>query len=185
MVGGLLSAHLLARRAGLILEPGWPCEGPLLGYPYFYNSSLPVFLPKLIIVVFLIQGRRISRAQTASWYVPIYCLFVLLNHTCFLAVWRSVRDADRNAVRGNQSAERRAAQRDFGDGDGERRHVHRGVRGAQPTHRRHAFRARRAASTQGALGFALATESRSLLSSTSVFFLFDFLHQITAYKLCI
>ncbi|XP_044152943.1 ER degradation-enhancing alpha-mannosidase-like protein 2 [Bufo gargarizans] len=30
VVGGLLSAHLLSKRAGLELEPGWPCSGPLL-----------------------------------------------------------------------------------------------------------------------------------------------------------
>ena len=30
IVGGLLGAHLLARRAGADLEKGWPCEGPLL-----------------------------------------------------------------------------------------------------------------------------------------------------------
>lgn len=30
IVGGLLSAHLLSRRAGVVLEPGWPCNGPLL-----------------------------------------------------------------------------------------------------------------------------------------------------------
>lgn len=30
IVGGLLSAHLMSRRAGMKLEPGWPCNGPLL-----------------------------------------------------------------------------------------------------------------------------------------------------------
>uniref|UniRef100_A0A672ZYF3 alpha-1,2-Mannosidase n=1 Tax=Sphaeramia orbicularis TaxID=375764 RepID=A0A672ZYF3_9TELE len=30
VIGGLLSAHLLAGRAGMDLEPGWPCSGPLL-----------------------------------------------------------------------------------------------------------------------------------------------------------
>ncbi|XP_063911946.1 ER degradation-enhancing alpha-mannosidase-like protein 2 [Zophobas morio] len=30
IVGGLLSAHLLSHRAGIKLEPGWPCNGPLL-----------------------------------------------------------------------------------------------------------------------------------------------------------
>lgn len=30
IVGGLLSAHLLSRRAGVDVEPGWPCNGPLL-----------------------------------------------------------------------------------------------------------------------------------------------------------
>ncbi|RZF39799.1 hypothetical protein LSTR_LSTR000447 [Laodelphax striatellus] len=30
IVGGLLSAHLLSQRAGVAVEPGWPCNGPLL-----------------------------------------------------------------------------------------------------------------------------------------------------------
>ncbi|KOC65029.1 ER degradation-enhancing alpha-mannosidase-like 2 [Habropoda laboriosa] len=30
VVGGLLSAHLLSHKAGIDLEPGWPCNGPLL-----------------------------------------------------------------------------------------------------------------------------------------------------------
>jgi len=30
VVGGLLSAHLLAQRAGVKVEEGWPCQGPLL-----------------------------------------------------------------------------------------------------------------------------------------------------------
>lgn len=30
IVGGLLSAHLLMNRAEMVLEPAWPCSGPLL-----------------------------------------------------------------------------------------------------------------------------------------------------------
>lgn len=30
IIGGLLSAHLLSNIAGINLEPGWPCNGPLL-----------------------------------------------------------------------------------------------------------------------------------------------------------
>lgn len=30
VVGGLLSAHLLSYRSNMILEEGWPCNGPLL-----------------------------------------------------------------------------------------------------------------------------------------------------------
>ncbi|XP_069134128.1 ER degradation-enhancing alpha-mannosidase-like protein 2 [Argopecten irradians] len=30
ILGGLLSAHLMSHKAGLGLEPGWPCSGPLL-----------------------------------------------------------------------------------------------------------------------------------------------------------
>uniref|UniRef100_A0A8C4QHT5 alpha-1,2-Mannosidase n=1 Tax=Eptatretus burgeri TaxID=7764 RepID=A0A8C4QHT5_EPTBU len=30
VVGGLLSAHMLSKMAGIDLEPGWPCTGPLL-----------------------------------------------------------------------------------------------------------------------------------------------------------
>jgi hypothetical protein len=30
VLGGLLSAHLLYKKTGMELEPGWPCSGPLL-----------------------------------------------------------------------------------------------------------------------------------------------------------
>ncbi|CAL1535448.1 unnamed protein product [Lymnaea stagnalis] len=30
IVGGLISGHLLMKRAGMVLEPAWPCSGPLL-----------------------------------------------------------------------------------------------------------------------------------------------------------
>lgn len=30
VVGGLLSAHLLSKKAGVKVEAGWPCSGPLL-----------------------------------------------------------------------------------------------------------------------------------------------------------
>lgn len=30
IVGGLLGAHLMMQRSGAPLEPGWPCNGPLL-----------------------------------------------------------------------------------------------------------------------------------------------------------
>ena len=30
VVGGLLSAHLLSKKAGVEVEAGWPCAGPLL-----------------------------------------------------------------------------------------------------------------------------------------------------------
>lgn len=30
IVGGLLGAHLMQHRSGAELEPGWPCNGPLL-----------------------------------------------------------------------------------------------------------------------------------------------------------
>ncbi|XP_038213452.1 ER degradation-enhancing alpha-mannosidase-like protein 2 [Zerene cesonia] len=30
IIGGLLSAHLLSHKSGMKLEPGWPCNGPLL-----------------------------------------------------------------------------------------------------------------------------------------------------------
>lgn len=30
IVGGLIGAHLISHRAGIDLEPGWPCNGPLL-----------------------------------------------------------------------------------------------------------------------------------------------------------
>ncbi|VDK49375.1 unnamed protein product, partial [Taenia asiatica] len=44
VVGGLLAAHLLAERAGMDLEPGWPCHGRLLALAErFASKLLPAF----------------------------------------------------------------------------------------------------------------------------------------------
>lgn len=45
VVGGLLTAHLLSGRVkGMILEPGWPCSGPLLRLAErFAQKLLPAF----------------------------------------------------------------------------------------------------------------------------------------------
>lgn len=44
VVGGLLSAHLLSKRAGMDLEPGWPCHGRLLALAErFASKLLPAF----------------------------------------------------------------------------------------------------------------------------------------------
>nr|VZI44154.1 unnamed protein product [Spirometra erinaceieuropaei] len=44
VVGGLLSAHLLAKKAGMDTEPGWPCHGRLLDLAErFASRILPAF----------------------------------------------------------------------------------------------------------------------------------------------
>ncbi|XP_034118769.1 ER degradation-enhancing alpha-mannosidase-like protein 2 [Drosophila albomicans] len=43
IVGGLLSAHLLSRRAGIQVEAGWPCAGPLLRMAEDVARLLPAF----------------------------------------------------------------------------------------------------------------------------------------------
>ncbi len=44
VVGGLLSAHILSHKAGIALEPGWPCNGPLLRLAEnVANRLLPAF----------------------------------------------------------------------------------------------------------------------------------------------
>ncbi|CAH8513272.1 unnamed protein product [Schistosoma turkestanicum] len=44
VVGGLISAHLLSRRAGFEVEPSWPCSGALLRQAeLFANKLLPAF----------------------------------------------------------------------------------------------------------------------------------------------
>ncbi|KAG5450215.1 ER degradation-enhancing alpha-mannosidase-like protein 2 [Clonorchis sinensis] len=44
VIGGLLSAHLLSRRAGFRVEPSWPCSGPLLRQAEVLgNKLLPAF----------------------------------------------------------------------------------------------------------------------------------------------
>lgn len=44
VIGGLLSAHILSHKAGIQLEPGWPCNGPLLRLAEnVANRLLPAF----------------------------------------------------------------------------------------------------------------------------------------------
>lgn len=44
VIGGLLSAHILSHKAGMALEPGWPCNGPLLRLAEnVANRLLPAF----------------------------------------------------------------------------------------------------------------------------------------------
>ncbi|XKL61291.1 hypothetical protein PGB90_008348 [Kerria lacca] len=44
VIGGLLSAHILSHKAGILLEPGWPCNGPLLRLAEnVANKLLPAF----------------------------------------------------------------------------------------------------------------------------------------------
>lgn len=44
VIGGLLSAHILSHKAGIPLEPGWPCNGPLLRLAEnVANRLLPAF----------------------------------------------------------------------------------------------------------------------------------------------
>ncbi|XP_030624964.1 ER degradation-enhancing alpha-mannosidase-like protein 2 [Chanos chanos] len=44
VVGGLLSAHLFSKRAGMDVEEGWPCSGPLLRMAeYAARKLLPAF----------------------------------------------------------------------------------------------------------------------------------------------
>ncbi|CAH8856419.1 unnamed protein product [Trichobilharzia szidati] len=44
VVGGLISAHLLSRRAGFEVEPSWPCSGALLRQAEVFASKLlPAF----------------------------------------------------------------------------------------------------------------------------------------------
>lgn len=44
VIGGLLSAHILSHKAGMPLEPGWPCNGPLLRLAEnVANRLLPAF----------------------------------------------------------------------------------------------------------------------------------------------
>ena len=46
IVGGLLSAHLLARKAGVKLEAGWPCTGK--GYSLSDQHILSSINPNLV-----------------------------------------------------------------------------------------------------------------------------------------
>lgn len=48
IIGGLISAHLMQHRSGVQLEPGWPCNGPLLRIAEDVVCLINKFLPIII-----------------------------------------------------------------------------------------------------------------------------------------
>ena len=62
VVGGLLSAHLLSRRAGMQVEAGWPCSGPLLRLA---EKAATKLLP----------GTSLNVATFSTFFYNIYAVF--------------------------------------------------------------------------------------------------------------
>ena len=69
VIGGLLSAHLLAQRAGLNVEENWPCQGPLLRLAVDAAERL---LPGLVAFKLfnIYKSKYTCRIQKAG--IPIY-----------------------------------------------------------------------------------------------------------------
>ncbi|XP_055333438.1 ER degradation-enhancing alpha-mannosidase-like protein 2 [Paramacrobiotus metropolitanus] len=70
VVGGLLSAHLLARRAGIDVEPGWPCSGPLLRLA---EDAAQRILPAFRTVTGMPYGTVNLRKGVPSNETPVTC----------------------------------------------------------------------------------------------------------------
>lgn len=107
IIGGLLSAHLLSHKAKVKLEPGWPCNGPLLrlaedvakrlivafdtktGMPYG-TVNLHTGVPKGETTVtctagvgtFIIEFGTLSRLTGDPLYeeIAMNALYALMNH---------------------------------------------------------------------------------------------------------
>ncbi|XP_045479503.1 ER degradation-enhancing alpha-mannosidase-like protein 2 [Harmonia axyridis] len=114
IIGGLLSAHLLSYRAGVKVEPGWPCNGPLLrlaedvaqrlivafdtktGMPYG-TVNLKHGVPKgettitctAGIGTFIVEFGTLSRLTGNSLYeeVAMNALYALFNHKSQLGLF--------------------------------------------------------------------------------------------------
>lgn len=121
IIGGLLSAHLLSHRAGVKLEPGWPCQGPLLrlaedvakrlivafdtktGMPYG-TVNLKYGVPKGETSVtctagvgsFIIEFGTLSRLTGDSVYeeVALNALYALYNHKSQLGLFGNHIDVE-------------------------------------------------------------------------------------------
>ena len=72
VIGGLLSAHLLAARAGVKVEQSWPCDGPLLRLAVDVAERL---LPGL--VLFYCLNSAVLRGQQGSWALNLHTVVVL------------------------------------------------------------------------------------------------------------
>lgn len=77
MVGGLISAHLLSKKAGMDLEQGWPCEGPFLRLAVDVAKRL---LPgKRSIPLRLIRAGTKSRVRFNNIYIYKYLVYLRSN----------------------------------------------------------------------------------------------------------
>ncbi|CAH0561289.1 unnamed protein product [Brassicogethes aeneus] len=121
IVGGLLSAHLLSHRAGIDLEPGWPCNGPLLrlaedvakrlvvafdsktGMPYGtvnLHSGVPQGETTVTctagVGTFILEFGTLSRLTGDPLYeeVAINALYALYNHKSQLGLFGNHIDID-------------------------------------------------------------------------------------------
>lgn len=87
VVGGLLSAHLLARRAGMEVEPGWPCSGPLLRMA---EDAARKLLP----------GEDVNQFTHTDYFVAIFFWTLQsqtkLSHDCSIPDrhWHAVRNGE-------------------------------------------------------------------------------------------
>lgn len=114
IIGGLLSAHLLSHKAGIKLEPGWPCNGPLLrlaedvakrliiafdtptGMPYG-TVNLQNGVPKAETTVtctagigtFIVEFGTLSRLTGDPIYeeVAMNALYSLFNHRSYIGLF--------------------------------------------------------------------------------------------------
>lgn len=121
IIGGLLSAHLLSNKAGVKLEPGWPCNGPLLrlaedvakrlvvafntktGMPYG-TVNLRNGVPKgetpvtctAGIGTFIVEFGTLSRLTGDPLYeeVAMNALYALFNHQSPLGLFGNHIDTD-------------------------------------------------------------------------------------------
>ncbi|CAG9826207.1 unnamed protein product [Diabrotica balteata] len=121
IIGGLLSAHLLSHKAGAKLEPGWPCNGPLLrlaedvakrlivafdtktGMPYG-TVNLHSGVPKGETTVtctagvgtFIVEFGTLSRLTGDPLYeeVALNALYSLFNHKSNLGLFGNHVDTD-------------------------------------------------------------------------------------------
>jgi len=54
VVGGLLSAHLLSQKAGIVVEENWPCDGPLLRLAVDLARKLLPGIPVMVFCFYLL-----------------------------------------------------------------------------------------------------------------------------------
>ncbi|CAH1160168.1 unnamed protein product [Phaedon cochleariae] len=121
IIGGLLSAHLMSNKVGMKLEPGWPCNGPLLrlaedvakrlvaafdtktGMPYG-TVNLHSGVPKGETTVtctagvgtFIVEFGALSRLTGDPLYeeVAMNALYSLFNHKSQLGLYGNHIDID-------------------------------------------------------------------------------------------
>lgn len=84
IVGGLLGAHLMQHRSGMKLEPGWPCNGPLLRMAEDVVCSIQCYSILLLLLLIFVLNPFLLFVMHLFGRQNVYCRHSILKLACLM-----------------------------------------------------------------------------------------------------